>query len=66
MDVEPAVKAAVTPAQYYMVAKDNGGVEILEGSVVSDEALVVGPVMFLCRPPQRDAAGASVTELIQV
>jgi hypothetical protein len=67
VDVAPAARAApVDPAAYYLVALDNGGVELLDGATVASPESILGPVLFLCRPPTRDTTGSTTSELLSL
>lgn len=46
---------SISPEVYYLVeCGGDGGVDVSEGSAVTDVAKVLGPVLFLCRPPARE------------
>jgi Rubisco Assembly chaperone C-terminal domain len=67
IDIAPAAReAALNPAAYYMVALESGGVELLDGATVADAETILGPVLFLCRPPARDTTGSTTAELLSL
>lgn len=54
-------------SMYYALAMDNGGVDVIDGASASGkEEHVVGPVLFLARPPARDATGVTTAELLSL
>jgi len=65
LDAEPSGEAAIDPGKYYGVEGVNGGVDLVPGSEVEGKALL-GPVLFLCRPPNRDTVGATTAELLSL
>lgn len=67
IDISPSAReAALDPATYYMVALESGGVEVLDGATVADAESVLGPVLFLCRPPAREITGSTTAELLSL
>lgn len=67
IDISPSAReAALDPAAYYMVALESGGVELLDGATITDAESVLGPVLFLCRPPARDTTGSTTAELLSL
>jgi hypothetical protein len=67
IDISPAAREAdLDPAAYYMVALDNGAVELLDGGTITDVSTILGPVLFLCRPPARDTTGSTTSELLSL
>lgn len=50
----------------YYLAKINGGVDLVQHSEITDKDTVLGKVLFLCRPPSRDAIGAATSEILSM
>lgn len=65
MDVEPET-SMVKNDGYYAIAVDGDAVEIVSGEKISNAQSVLGPVIFLCRPPARDSIGATTPELLSL
>ena len=67
IDISPAARdVEIDLAAYYMVTTESGGVELLDGGSVSDVSALLGPVLFLCRPPARDMVGSTTAELLSL
>ena len=55
------------PSQFYLLSASGGGVRLATGAVAAEEpAALLGPVLFLCRPPARDGAASQTAELLSV
>lgn len=50
----------------YYLAKVNSGVDLVQHSEITDKDAVLGKVLFLCRPPSRDAIGATTSEILSM
>jgi hypothetical protein len=50
--------------KYYLVENADGAVGLEEGSLVTGR--VLGLVLFLCRPPNRETAASGTSELLSV
>ena len=57
---------SVQPEKYYLAADGAGRALLLAGSEVGAEARVLGPVLFVCRPPSRDSPANTTSELMSV
>ena len=57
---------AVQPKQWYLVANENGKVELAPGVEAERVARVLGPVLLLARPPSRETPSATTSELMSV
>jgi hypothetical protein len=51
--------------QYYAVEAADGGVELMDGGAAA-ACQVLGPVLFLVRPPTRDTTGNTTSEILSV
>jgi hypothetical protein len=65
VDVDPETPA-VNSDGYYAIAVDGDAVEFVSGEKINDDQSVVGPVVFLCRPPSKDSIGATTPELLSL
>jgi hypothetical protein len=70
LDVD-AEDTSVQADRYYVVENATGGVDLAEGADAMDIAAktpdaVLGPVLFLCRPPSRDGAASATSELLSL
>lgn len=71
VDAEAAVNSGnIDRSSYYAVAKGNDGfVELMAGGQISldnSNIQVLGPVLFLCRPPVKDLVGTTSSELLSL
>lgn len=71
IDAEVSVDSAnVDPSSYYAVAKgDDSIVQIMAGGQIDaddSKVQILGPVLFLCRPPVKDLVGSTSSELLSL
>lgn len=66
IDSQPSTPGPVNEGTYYMVATADGGVDLCDGGSVGTEKEILGPVLFLCRPPARDMVGQGTAELLSL
>lgn len=57
---------AVQPSQYYLVADGYGRLDLAPGGEAEGAARVLGPILFLARPPSRDTPSATTSELMSL
>jgi hypothetical protein len=65
IDIAPEFGVTVDvlePLAYYAVAAEGGGVDVVDGAMAVGKD-VLGPVLFLCRPPNRDSTNSATAEL---
>lgn len=68
VDAEPEDGVApdgFDPAAYYAVATAEGGMDVVDGAA-AEGADVLGPVLFLCRPPSRESTASATSELLSL
>lgn len=53
------------PNTYYLAAGAGGKVELLTGAQLEGKR-IIGPVLFLCRPPARESMAATTAELLSL
>lgn len=58
--------APVAPEKYYLAEAGDGSVQLMAGGAAAEAPRVLGPVLFLCRPPSRDTAAATTSELLSM
>ena len=58
--------STVQPKSYYLVAAGSGVRLVAGEAAAADPAAVIGPVLFLCRPPSRESAAAQTSELLSL
>ncbi len=58
--------SSVQPSQYYLVADGYGRLDLAPGGEAAGGARVLGPVLFLARPPSRDTPSATTSELMSL
>lgn len=66
--VDGHVEGEVDPRGYYLIGSgDTGVLQLVDGEMVVTKGVVpAAVVLFLARPPARDTAAASTSELLQV
>lgn len=64
--VDIAADRSVQPSQYYLIAHDGGRLDLAPGSEAAGAARVLGPLLFLARPPSRDTPSATTSELMSL
>jgi len=57
---------SVRPEAYYLAADGSGTLRLTPGGEVAAAAQVLGPVLFLCRPPSRETPAATTSELMSL
>lgn len=61
-----AETAALKPDCYYLATDDSGKMRLMAGGEAEAAARVLGPVLFLCRPPSRETPAATTSELLSM
>ena len=62
-----AADRSVKPECYYLAADAGGGaVRLAAGGELGEGARVLGPVLFLARPPSRETPAAATSELMSL
>lgn len=61
-----AEDASIRPEAYYLAADGSGTLRLTPGGEAAAAARVLGPILFLCRPPSRETPAASTAELMSL
>lgn len=70
MDTAPQGGISSTPdeSRYYLLRRGDGGVRLAAGAeaAAAGQEAVLGPVLFLGRPPAREGSAGQTAELLSV
>ena len=61
-----AEDASIRAETYYLTADGSGALRLTPGGEAAAAARVLGPVLFLSRPPSRETPAASTSELMSL
>jgi hypothetical protein len=64
-DIAPS-DASLAPDRYYLAEDARGVAQLMPGGEAAYAACVLGPVLFVCRPPSRDTVAAATSELMSL